>query len=140
MAYPPLVKLNSATEYRQHFENIYCRRPIAAFDGIQVRFRKRDFNHCFFETVSDKDDTFSFKRAERMDWIKAALQDPNSDRFVGWNAKKKQHDQNRRVTLVKDNFVVVIALTGSQKADFITAFVADSERTLQKIRSSPRWV
>ena len=139
MDYPSLLQGKRPDEYRTFFESTYCRRPVQTFDGIEVRFRRRDFNHCFFESVKTKDDTFSFIRAERLLWIKAALQDPDSDRFVGWNAKKKRHDENRKVTLVKGNFVVIIVLTGNQKADFVTAFVADSEKTLRKIRSGPRW-
>jgi len=118
--YPPLLQSKAPAEYRSLFESNYCRTPIKTFDGIEVRFRKRDFNHCFFESVHAKDDTFSPVRAERLLWIKAALRDPNSERYVGWNKKGKRYDKDRRVTLVKDNYVVVIALTGNQKADFIT--------------------
>lgn len=140
MDYPSLLQGKTPAEYRTFFEATYCRGPIRTFDGVEVRFRKSDFNHCFFESVIEKDDTFSPLRAERLLWIRAAFQDPDSDRFIGWNAKKKQYDKSRKVTLVKDNYVVVFVLTGTLKADFVTAFVADSEETLQKIRNSPRWV
>lgn len=139
MNYPPLLQGKTPGEYRSFFESNYCRTPVKTFDGIKVRFRKRDFNHCFFESVRAKDDTFSAARAERLLWIKATLQDPDSDRYVGWNKRQKRYDKNRRVTLVKGNYVVVIALTGNQRADFITAYVADNKETLRKIRSNPRW-
>jgi len=139
LSYPPLIRGKAPSEYRSFFESNYCITPVKTFDGIEVRFRKSDFNHCFFESVHAKDDTFSPMRAERLLWIKATLKDPDSERYVGWNKKSKKYDRNRRVTLVKENYVVVIALTGNRKADFITAYVANSEETLRKIRSSPKW-
>jgi hypothetical protein len=137
--YPPPLLNKTAAEYRSYFETNYCHGTIRTFDGIEVRFRKSDFNHCFFESANAKDDTFSLVRAERILWIKTALQDPNSERYIGWNKKKKRYDKNRRVTVVKGNYVVVIALIDNQKADFVTAYIADSKRTLEMIRRSPEW-
>ena len=139
MNYPPLLQGKTPAEYRTFFEATYCRGPVRTFDEIEVRFRKKDFNHCFFESVNAKDDTFSSLRAERLLWIKTTLQDPDSEKYVGWDRDKKRYDKSRRVTLVKDNYVVVIVLTGKKKANFITAYVADSKETLRKIRSSPKW-
>lgn len=146
MDYPPLVKYDSAVKYRQHFENIYCRGPLATFDGIQVRFGKTDFNHCFFETVGTKDDTFSFERAERVDWIKAALQDPSSELYVGWSRKKKKLDFKRRVAIVMHNYIVVISMKNKQNADFCTAYLAGTVplkgrnfSTLDLIKTGPKW-
>jgi hypothetical protein len=80
-------------------------------------------------------------RAERIDWIKAALEDPDAELYVGWDSKKKQHNQNSRVALVVGDYVVVIRLgAGSMTAQFVTAYVADSTSTLAKIKGSPRWV
>jgi len=138
--YPPLPLDKTPAEYRSYFETNYCRGPVKTFDGIEVRFRKSDFNHCFFESVNEKDDTFSSLRAERLLWIKAALQDPNSELYAGWDKKKKRYDKGRRVVLVKDNYVVVIALISNKRANFVTAYVADSERTLEMIRKSPKWI
>lgn len=141
MSYPPLVNYHTELEYRSHFEQSYCQGAIVTFDGISVRFRKDDFDHAFFESVQAKDDTFSTLRAERIDWIQAALLDPHSDRYVGWDNKRKRYDGKRRVTVVMGNFVVIIALLNQQgdKARFITAYVADSGRTISKIRQSPKW-
>jgi hypothetical protein len=130
---------NTIQEYRRHFESVYCKGPVMTFDGIPVRFRKRDFDHAFFESMESQDDTFSQQRATRMDWIRTALQDPNAERFIGWNKKKKRYDSLRRVTVVKENYVVVIALDKRGRANFITAYVADSPRTLMMIRRSPVW-
>lgn len=142
MAYPSLVYYETIDEYRAHFERIYCHEPIATFDGIVVRFRKIRFEHCFFEsTLRDKaKDRFSTQRAVRIDWIKAALQDPNAELHVGWDGKKKRYDGSHRVALVVDDYIVVIRLSGNQTAQFVTAYVADSLSTLAKIKGSPKWV
>ncbi|MBA3015801.1 MAG: hypothetical protein FP815_12780 [Desulfobulbaceae bacterium] len=139
MPYPPLVTCLTEAEYQVHFERMYCRGPINTFDGIAVRFNKRDFLHAFFESVYAKDDTFSIPRAERIEWIRATLQDPDSDRYVGWDSSKKRYDNNRRVTVVKGDYVVVIAIKSNGSGRFITAYVADSGRTISMIRKSPKW-
>jgi hypothetical protein len=145
VSYPSLVKYSSENEYRKHFENIYCRKPITTFDGIEVRFRKNKFDHCFFETVHTQDDTFSKKRAERIDWIKEALQDPKGEQYIGYDKRRKRNDSSRRVTVVKGNYVTVIKMVGKNKAEFVTAFVADTPgrkgipSTIDKIRKSPEW-
>jgi len=147
VAYPPLLDLEDEAAYRAHFEAVYCRGPIEAFDGVQVRFRKRDFDHCCFES-SRRDgskDQFSLLRARRLDWIKAALQDPNSECYQGWDKKRKRYDGRRRVAVVMGNYVVVIALKGRGRADFVTAYVADTPgapgrpSTVDMIRRGPRW-
>jgi mRNA-degrading endonuclease RelE of RelBE toxin-antitoxin system len=139
MPYPPLVNYQNENDYRRHFERIYCSQPIITFDGIPVRFNKRDFDHAFFETTAAKDDTFSKRRAARIDWIKAALEDPNTVRYVGWDNKKKRYDNKRRVTLVQGNYVVIFAIRNNGTGIFITAFVADTARTLTNIKKSPIW-
>jgi hypothetical protein len=106
------------------------------------------FDHCFFES-SRRDtnkDTFSIKRAERIDWIKKALQDPSSEKYVGWDRKKKRYNKKRRVAIVMGNYVVIIQLTGSDKANFITAYLADTggskgwPAAIDLIRSGPKWL
>ena len=150
MDYPPLVYYNTAAEYRDHFENVYCRGgPIKSFDGIEVRFRRSNFNHCFFESSRKKSgekDRFSFERAKRIDWIKTALQDPDAELKFGFCNKTKQFDQNRRVALVQGNFVVVIRLVSNNRAQFITAFAAETTprprsnlSTVDKIRMDKPW-
>ena len=142
MAYPPLVYHVTVNEYRAHFERVYCQGSITTFDGIAVRFRKSRFDHCFYESTrrNQVKDAFSTQRAERIDWIKATLQDPNAELHVGWGGKKKQYDRHHRVALVVGDYVVVIRLSGSQTAQFVTAYVVDSPSTLAKIKGSPRWV
>ena len=139
MLYPPLIYYDTIDEYRDHFKKIYCTGNVISFDGITVRFKNDDFNHAFYESVKSKDDTFSPKRAERIDWIKAALSDPDSERFIGWDNVKKRYDGQRRVTIVMKDYVVVIAILKNGSGKFITAYVADSETTLSKIRKGTLW-
>jgi len=141
VSYPPLIKYKTIKEYRLHYENVYCHKPITTFDGIEVRFRKDRFNHCFFESSQRNKikDRFSKIRAERIDWIKHALQDKNADIFWGWNKKRNKYDKYRRVVVVVKNYVVVIRITGKKKAKFVTAFLADSKSTINRIRKSPKW-
>lgn len=139
--YPVLLALADETAYRIRFETLYCRDAITTFDGIQVRFRKTDFDHCFFES-SRRDrvkDTFSKVRAERLEWILVALQDATADRFIGWDRNSKTYDKHRRITLVCGSYLVVIALKDATNAIFVTAYVADTLRSLNQIRKSPKW-
>ena len=135
--HPPLVLYATPDEYRRHFVRVYCRRAVVTFDGLDVRFRQEQFDHAFFESVQTKDDTFSKKRAERIDWIAAALQDGTAELYVGWDNTKKKLTPGRRVCIVFGDYVVVIRIAGHSKAFFITAYVAD-QGTLAKIRSGPR--
>jgi len=139
---PQLVHYSSIDEYRQHYESHYGRAQIYTFDGLRVYFPKQQFKDAFFESASrrrrDKS-VFSWQRAERIDWIKAALQDSSADLFVGWNRDKKTYALERRVCVAYGNYVVVLRVAKNKKtATFITAYVAD-ETTIQKIRSGPRW-
>lgn len=140
---PQLVHYSSVDQYRQHYEIHYCKAQIYTFDGLRVYFPKQQFEDAFFESASrrrrDKS-VFSWQRAERIDWIKAALQDSSADLFVGWDRDKKAYVFKRRVYIVYGNYVVVLSVAKNKKATtFITAYVAD-ETTIQKIRSGPRWV
>lgn len=84
---------------------------------------------------------FSRPRAERMDWIEETLQDPTATLKQGWIKAERRHDPQRRVALVKGNYVVVIAINqrNPKKANFVTAFVADTPNTLKQFLESPAW-
>ena len=141
MEYPPYIYYRTPQEYEEHFHRIYCCRTIDTFDGISVRFRKTDFYHCFFESSKrdKKKDKFSIKRAEKIDWIKATLQDTDADLRVGWDSESKDYKMNRRVALVKGNYVVIVQVKRNMKeAIFITAFVAEGD-SLRKILAGPKW-
>jgi hypothetical protein len=139
--YPPLLKLADEAAYRARFQALYCTGTIATFDGIAVRFRNSDFDHCFFESThrNKVKDAFSTQRAERMEWIQVALQDASADRFVGWDKNTRTYRSDRRVTVVCGNYVVVIAILTPNDGRFITAFVADTPTSLSRIKASPKW-
>ena len=83
---PPLLNLADEAAYRGHFERSCCGGNIATHDGIRVYFRRQDFDHAFFESSGRRveNDVFSLVRAQRMDWIVAALADPAAACFQGW--------------------------------------------------------
>lgn len=80
-------------------------------------------------------------RAQRIDWIKATLEHPTAALFEGWDKTSRQYDATRRVAVVYEDFVVVVAMRlkqdGSLKANFVTCYQADN--SIGKIRSSPVW-
>jgi hypothetical protein len=142
VAYPPLLIYATEEEYRMHFESVYCQNHVVTFDGIQVNFYSVHFRHAFYESARRQEgdkSVFSRSRAERLDWIKVALQDPKAELYWGYDSRKKRVNKARRVCIVLGDYVVVVGLKGAKRAFFITAFVADSPRTLAGIRSSPRW-
>ncbi len=141
---PPLLKLKDELAYRAHFKAVYCQSTIPTFDDIEVRFRKDDFDHCCYKTERGgrRKTVFCPTRAERIDWIKFALQDPNADLRVGWDHVRKQNLPNRRVAIISGNYVVIIdILKCRRRARLVTTFVADSGpgNTLSKIKRSPKW-
>jgi hypothetical protein len=97
---------------------------------------------AFFESAGRKardKSIFSWSRAERIDWIRAAIEDPTAELYRGWDRDKKRIAHDRRITLVFGNYVVVLQVySKGNKATFITAYVASSD-TISKIRSGPRW-
>ena len=138
---PKLKYLSSADEYKQYYVEKYCKKPIKTFDGIEVKFYEERFEHAFYES-SDKlhssKDVFSKDRATRIDWIEYTLKNPNAELHAGWDKKKKQVDRSRRVAFITpENYVVVIMLTGENKAKFVTAYYADNSS--EKIRANPLW-
>jgi len=142
MEYPPLLKLEDESAYCQHFYNVYCKNPIKTFDGYLVYFNKNNFNHAFFKSSQKNQikDSFASERAERMDWIKIALKDSNSELYNGWDNKKKKALSDRRVAIVMGNYVVIIRFNKQKsKAFFVTAFIADNQGTIELIRSNQVW-
>jgi len=140
---PPLVNYTTEREYRSHYETHYCHVHIYTFDGVRVYFPKQQFDDAFFESANRKarDKTiFSRQRAERIDWIAAALRDPQAEHYVGWDRGRKTYRYDRRVTIVWGDYVVVLNISRKKgSATFITAYVA-GKHTIQKIRRNPRWV
>lgn len=148
MCYAPLLTGKTEDEYRSHFYHRYCSSTIKTFDDIEVRFKKDDFYHVFFESSDRRGnkDCFSQERAERMDWISLVLQDCHAHLRVGWHSKSRTYSRNCRVALLVDGYVVVIRFTGDKEARFVTAYVASkvptgSQRmsTYAQIWNSPKW-
>ena len=139
---PPLLELDNLEIYRGFYHSTYCVRPIETHDGIKVRFRRNQFAHIVQES-SNRDgvkDTPSPQRMQRLGWIKIALQDTSLIFKAGWDNKNKVNDHHRRITIMIDDFVVVIRLKSASAADFITSYVADDERTREKLRDAPDWI
>lgn len=140
---PPLLILSTPEEYHKHYLSVYCRTVIRTFDGIRVYFSESKFGHAFYESKPGpyRKDIFSPTRAQRMDWIKATLENPNAELYVGWNKKTKAYDHQRRVSVVFGDFVVIIELAADwktqRKAKFVTAYTAD--KNIGKIKSAPKW-
>lgn len=143
MGLPPLVHYATVAEYRSHYERVYCRGNIQTFDGIRVFFGAGKFGHMFYESTArdGRKDVFSPVRAQRIDWIKATLEHPTAALFEGWDKTSRQYDSTRRVAVVYEDFVVVVAMglkqDSSLKANFVTCYQADN--SIVKIRSSPVW-
>ncbi len=143
MSPPSLVIYASEAEYRSYYEREYCTKYIETFDGIRVFFSKRRFKHAFYESTqrNETKNQFSKVRAERIDWIKATLEDKDSDQFQGWDRKKRKYDPNFRVSNAFEDFVVVLRIaktsSGRLKAEFWTAYKADN--SISRIKSSPHW-
>lgn len=139
---PPLLELENREIYRAVYKATYCVKPTMTHDGVAVRFRQSQFEHITRES-SRRDgvkDTHSPQRAQRLLWIKVALEDPELEFKAGWDKQKKRYDHKRRVTLMIDDFVVVIRLKSATEADFVTCYVADSPHTLKKLKEGPKWI
>ncbi len=122
---------------REQWKNIYCTKNIRTFDGVLVKFYEDMFDHCFYESANriKKDKSIlSLNRLEKMLWIKDTLEDKNAILKKGWDTKRKKHYENRRVAIVKGNYVVIIMFTGLLKAKFITAY---EKNDIQNIIDGP---
>ncbi|MDZ7753064.1 MAG: hypothetical protein U5S82_15755 [Gammaproteobacteria bacterium] len=143
MALPPLVHYATVGEYRSHYARVYCRGHIQTFDDIRVYFSASKFGHVFYESMArdGRKNAFSPVRAQRIDWIKATLEHPQAALFEGWDKNARRYDATRRVAVVYEDFVVVVAMglkqDGTLKANFVTCYQADN--SIGKIRRSPTW-
>lgn len=135
--------------YKNIYKKFYCKKTISTFDGINVKFYVSNFEHAFYESESRKKkdkSIFSYKRANRIYWIKWVLENPNAELYIGYNSKIKSYDKSRRVAVYVENYVVIIGLDrfNSKKAKFITAYIADGingkgEKAIDLIKSGKRW-
>lgn len=142
MAYRKIKPPFEEAKLREIWRTEYCEQEIRTFDNIIVQFYESMFDHCFFESANrfKKDKSIlSYNRLEKIYWIKDALQDPDAVLKIGWDAKTKSYDNSRRITLVKDNYIVVIIIFSETKARFVTAYEINEEENLEKILKSPNY-
>ncbi len=130
------VQYDTIAEYRRHFCDRYCTSHIETFDKIPVLFEPDDFDHAFYE--GDAKELFSRQRAERIDWIDWALDGEFTRPVCGWDSHRWRPDWNRRVSLVDDDYVVVVEFIPSGCLRFVTAYIATPER-VRRLRRLPRW-
>jgi hypothetical protein len=110
---------------RELWREEYCQTDIETFDCVMVRFYEDMFDHCFYESADRKKkdkSILSLNRLEKMLWIKEALQDADAELKKGWDNQNKEYYINRRVVIVKGNYVVVIRFTGVLRARLVTAY------------------
>lgn len=135
--------------YKNIYKKFYCKKIILTFDGINVKFYVDNFEHAFYESMNRKQkdkSRFSYKRANRIYWIKWVLENPNAELYIGYNSKIKSYDNTRRVAVCVENYVVIIGIDrlNNKKAKFITAYLADGingkgEKAIDLIKSGKRW-
>ncbi|MFN5984521.1 MAG: hypothetical protein ACK479_13725 [Fluviicola sp.] len=79
-------------------------------------------------------------RLEKLLWIKDTLEDTTSLLKQGWDKDKKKYVANRRVALVKDNYVVIISINKLKtQARFITAYEIQNDEKVENIKIAPDW-
>lgn len=123
-------------EMRILWKENYCNAPIISFDDVKVHCYEDMFDHIFFESgnrrIPGDKSILSLNRLEKIFWIKDALEDPEAILKKGWNSKDKKYYTDRRVAIVKGNYVVIIRFTGILKAKLVTAYEKnDIENVLQ---------
>ncbi len=146
MAYKKIKSYNlSEAELRQLWADEYCDKenPIYTFDHVLVTFYSSMFDHIFYESANrrmrDKS-VLSYNRLEKMLWIKEVLADPDAILKQGWDRDNKKYFDDRRVAMVKNNYVVIIRFTGVLKATLVTAYEMHDDENINKILESPDWV
>lgn len=144
MSSPPLLILANSAEYRKHYQRNYCQETIYTSDNIRVFFGRIKFDHAFYKNSQNKSgpkDAFDLDRAKRIDWVRATLESARATLYQGWNSYNKSYEENRRVSVLYEDFVVIIEMSinrqGELKANFITCYVAD--RSIRAIQTSPLW-
>lgn len=135
---PHLIEEESREqEMRKLWKEEYCLAEIETFDGVKVKFYEDMFDHCFYESNNRKKkdkSILSLNRLEKILWIKETLQDGDAILKKGWNTDEKEYYKDRRVAIVKDNYVVIIRFTGVLKAKLVTAY---EKNDIENILQSP---
>jgi len=124
-------------ELRIIWQEEYCLKNIFTFDNIHVKFYEDMFDHVFYESANriKKDKSIlSYNRLEKIYWIKEVLLDKGAILKKGWDNEKKEYFSDRRVAIIKGNYIVIIRFTGLLKAKFVTAF---EKNDIENVLSSP---
>lgn len=136
MAYKKIKPhLLSEEDLRKIWREEYCEQDIFTFDKVQVKFYEDMFDHAFFESADrlEKDKSvLSLNRLEKIHWIKETLNDKDAILKKGWDTKNKVYFKDRRVAVVKGNYVVIIRFTGLLKAKFVTAYEKEDVENILK--------
>jgi hypothetical protein len=109
----------SEEQLRELWRTEYCEQSVYTFDHVLVKFYEDMFDHAFYESEDRKrkdKSILSYNRLEKIYWIKATLQDERAILKKGWDNQKKEYYKDRRVAIVKGNYVVIIRFTGLLKA------------------------
>ena len=129
MAYKKIKSFKyTEEELRQIWREEYCRNNIYTFDNILVKFYEDMFDHVFYESnnhIKKDKSILSFNRLEKILWIKDVLQDKDAILKKGWDNKRKEYFKDRRVAIIKGNYIVIIRFTGILKAKLVTAYEKD---------------
>ena len=140
---PPLKIFKNEKECRNYYENVYCTNPVKTFDNIYVHFYPEAFDDAFFESknhIARDKSIFSFKRAEKIDYIKYTLENVKDNIYFGLDRDRKKPRKDRRVAiLTPENYVVIITVLSDTKAKFITAYPIDGFKTALLILTSEKW-
>lgn len=141
MPAPQLLYLPDEPAYRMHYIRHYVNGGgVRTFDGILVRFFPTAFKDAFYRDSAPKAGDkalFDWTRAERMDWIRWLLTDPQAKvhrrRIKGKGLRRIALDPTTR-------YAVITQVDGQnpQLARFITAYVA-TPRTVRRMCSNPAW-
>lgn len=130
----------SEAELRKIWSEEYCQKEIYTFDNVRVLFFDEMFDHVFFESsnrfMKDKE-ILTLNRLEKIHWIHDTLKDPDAILKKGWDAKKKEFYKDRRVAIVKGNYVVIIRFIGHLRAKLVTAY---EKNDIENILNNPDFV
>jgi hypothetical protein len=141
MVLPPLLILPDEAAYESYWiVNYVTPGSLTTFDGIEVRFFRRNFEHAFFSEAvrgSGKKDRFDLVRAKRMNWISALLCGSAAEIYRRLMPNRKL----RRIALdTSEDYAVVIEVErNGKRGQFVTAYVVNSAVALGKMRNNPRW-
>lgn len=140
MQLPPLLVLPGQAHYRDYYNDNYVKAKVFTFDGIEVKFFPNRFYDAFFESESRRErdkSRFSEERAKRMNWIGTVLNDAKMELY-----RRIEDERVYRIALhSQESYAVIIIFTDRDPtvAKFVTAYTVDNPKSLEKMRSNPKW-